>query len=43
MTSKNIMRGGRVNSSEWCELWHTTTSRSRIGVPTCPSMVRYTL
>ncbi len=39
-TSKNIMRGGRISSSEWCELWQTTMSCSRMGVPTCPSMVR---
>src|SRR5947208_16711602 len=37
------MRGGRTSNSEWLELWHTTTSCSRIGVPTCPSSVRYTL
>ena len=30
-TSKNIMRGGRIRSSEWCELRHTITSRSRMG------------
>ncbi len=39
-TSKNIWRGGRIRCSAYCVLWQTSVSRSRMGVPTWPSMVR---
>src|ERR1043165_1777757 len=42
-TSKNIMRGGRISSSECWELRQTTVSPSSSGRPTWPSMVRNTV
>src|ERR1017187_7206874 len=41
-TSKNRMWGGRTSRSESRELRHTRSSPSLMGLPTWPSMVRYT-